>query len=219
MAWPKVLCDSIYFYECLKEHCSQRIEIPEVLYEDVVEVQERVILQQDKCELGLPSPELTGSTNEKVCFFYQLTCVPYLANQCCSIFLAVSCIHQMDQFWNSVQVVPNGNRNVCPPSCWSKQDKGSHLPHTASLCNAYYSQLHLLTPLDETKLRKDLSKILAKGIRSLAVALMHSYTWVSPTSVVEKRKIRFFLLGLINSLELFSLFTTTIMFFWHNARI
>nr|CAB3264567.1 5-oxoprolinase [Phallusia mammillata] len=79
-----------------------KIEIPDVLYEEVVEVKERVVLHQDKCKLGLGEPNIKGSTNEK---------------------------------------------------------------------------LHILEKLDETKLREDLQRVLSKGIKSLAVALMHSYTY------------------------------------------
>ena len=40
--------------------------MPEVLYEEVVEVEERVVLQQDTCQLNLPTPLIEGSTGEKV---------------------------------------------------------------------------------------------------------------------------------------------------------
>ena len=45
---------------------SQRIEVPEVLYEEVVEVEERVVLAQDSCQLQLTTPTVTGTTGEKV---------------------------------------------------------------------------------------------------------------------------------------------------------
>ena len=37
--------------------------------------------------------------------------------------------------------------------------------------------VHVFTDLDEQKLRKDLAVLLAKGVTSIAVALMHSYTY------------------------------------------
>ena len=40
--------------------------MPEVLYEEVVEVRERVVLQQESCQLGLPTPLVQGSTGEMV---------------------------------------------------------------------------------------------------------------------------------------------------------
>lgn len=39
---------------------------PDVLYERVVEVEERVVLQQESCQLGLLGDEVTGTTGEKV---------------------------------------------------------------------------------------------------------------------------------------------------------
>lgn len=48
----------------------QEIVMPEVLYEEVVEVEERVVLQQDTCQLNLPTPLLEGSTGEKVHFAF-----------------------------------------------------------------------------------------------------------------------------------------------------
>ncbi len=40
--------------------------MPNVIYEEVVEVEERVCLVQDMCQLGLNSPIVTGTTGEKV---------------------------------------------------------------------------------------------------------------------------------------------------------
>ena len=37
-----------------------------MLYEDLIEVEERVILHQDKCELGLSDDVVIGKTMEKV---------------------------------------------------------------------------------------------------------------------------------------------------------
>ena len=44
--------------------------MPEVLYEEVVEVEERVVLEQPRCELQLPTPLVEGSTGEKVYFLF-----------------------------------------------------------------------------------------------------------------------------------------------------
>lgn len=41
--------------------------MPEVLYEEIVEVEERVVLHQDTCQLQLPTPLIQGNTGEKVC--------------------------------------------------------------------------------------------------------------------------------------------------------
>ena len=40
--------------------------MPEVIYEEVVEVNERVCMVQDSCKLGLTSPVVMGTTGEKV---------------------------------------------------------------------------------------------------------------------------------------------------------
>ncbi|XP_078607993.1 5-oxoprolinase-like isoform X1 [Branchiostoma floridae x Branchiostoma japonicum] len=80
------------------------IVTPDVLYEEVVEVKERVILEQESCQLDKPADlqTVTGTTGEK---------------------------------------------------------------------------LHVWEQLDEVQLRADLQAILDRGIRSLAVVLMHSYTF------------------------------------------
>lgn len=75
---------------------------PEVLYDCVVEADERVVLCRDDCFLDLNTPEISGSTDEKVT---------------------------------------------------------------------------IIKPLDIQKLRTDLQKVLSLGIKSLAVALLHSYTF------------------------------------------
>ena len=41
--------------------------MPEVLYEEVVEVEERMVLHQDSCQLKLPTPLVQGNTGEEVC--------------------------------------------------------------------------------------------------------------------------------------------------------
>ncbi|CAN7988046.1 unnamed protein product [Ixodes hexagonus] len=78
--------------------CAQ----PEVLYEQVIEAEERVILCRNDCQLDLAFPQCKGITGEMV---------------------------------------------------------------------------NILKPLDLNKLRADLTQVLAKGIGSLAVALLHSYTF------------------------------------------
>ena len=40
--------------------------MPEVLYDEVVEVEERVVLHQEACQLLLPGPLIQGNTGEKV---------------------------------------------------------------------------------------------------------------------------------------------------------
>lgn len=78
--------------------CAQ----PEVLYEQVIEADERVVLCRNDCQLDLDSPRIQGTTGEMV---------------------------------------------------------------------------SILKPLNLDKLRVDLKQVLAKGIGSLAVALLHSYTF------------------------------------------
>lgn len=78
------------------------VQCPEVLYECVVEVDERVVLVQEKCELKHSSVKVKGITGEKV---------------------------------------------------------------------------EIRKPVDQTKLRTDLQELLNQGIKSIAVTLMHSYTF------------------------------------------
>lgn len=40
--------------------------MPEVLYEEIVEVNERVAFRQEKCELGRGETVVTGKTKEEV---------------------------------------------------------------------------------------------------------------------------------------------------------
>ena len=40
--------------------------MPEVLYEDIVEVEERVVLYQRDCQLNLDSDRVQGTTGEQV---------------------------------------------------------------------------------------------------------------------------------------------------------
>uniref|UniRef100_H2Y9L4 5-oxoprolinase n=1 Tax=Ciona savignyi TaxID=51511 RepID=H2Y9L4_CIOSA len=100
-----------------------QIKVPDVLYEDIVEVEERIILHQERCSLNINSDVLVGSTNEKV----------------------------------------------------TKSAK--HLYISCYIIKLHFSgQLYKWTKLDENKLRKNLDALLKKGIKSLAVVLMHSYT-------------------------------------------
>ncbi len=52
----------------------QEMSMPEVLYEEVLEVEERVVLKQDECQLNLPEPLVQGMTGEKVCKIYFCHC-------------------------------------------------------------------------------------------------------------------------------------------------
>ena len=54
------LADGMYY--------SQEMVMPEVLYDEVVEVEERVVLHQEACQLGMSQPLLQGTTGEKVCY-------------------------------------------------------------------------------------------------------------------------------------------------------
>lgn len=40
--------------------------MPDLLYEEVIEVEERVVLHQESCQLQLPVPLVHGNTGEKV---------------------------------------------------------------------------------------------------------------------------------------------------------
>jgi hypothetical protein len=42
--------------------------MPDVLYEEVVEVDERVVLEQQQSDLELPTPLVAGNTGERVFF-------------------------------------------------------------------------------------------------------------------------------------------------------
>lgn len=49
----------------------QKIERPELLYESVIEVDERVVMQQERCELKRTEKTVESKTGEKVvCFFH-----------------------------------------------------------------------------------------------------------------------------------------------------
>ena len=49
-----------------------------------------------------------------------------------------------------------------------------HVPADKTLTG---ESVHVMTKLNEVKLRKDLASLLDKGVSSIAVALMHSYTF------------------------------------------
>ena len=49
-------------YQC----SQQRISMPEVIYESIVEVEERVVLSQDNCQLNLKCDTVQGVTGEEV---------------------------------------------------------------------------------------------------------------------------------------------------------
>lgn len=53
--------------------------MPEVLYEAVIEVEERVVLHQDECQLNLSST-IQGTTGEEV-HKCTMTCHTYVYNQ------------------------------------------------------------------------------------------------------------------------------------------
>lgn len=44
----------------------QSIEVPSVIYDCIIEVDERVVLHQELCQLGLDNPTAVGVTGEKV---------------------------------------------------------------------------------------------------------------------------------------------------------
>lgn len=46
--------------------------MPEMIYERVIEVKERVCLVQDSCQLNLQTPVAVGTTGEKVTFVFIL---------------------------------------------------------------------------------------------------------------------------------------------------
>lgn len=47
-----------------------RIICPEVLYEDVIEVNERITLVQESCKLNDEKPIVVGNTGEHVCIIF-----------------------------------------------------------------------------------------------------------------------------------------------------
>lgn len=59
---------SVWALSCLSAF-SQKVEMPETLYESVVEADERVVLCQETCQLNLEGPVVTGTTGEKVCVY------------------------------------------------------------------------------------------------------------------------------------------------------
>ena len=66
----RVLCpNSVDQVKHLYLSCYQKATCPEVLYDEVIEVRERVVLVQEKSEIELPDESflVTASTGEKVC--------------------------------------------------------------------------------------------------------------------------------------------------------
>lgn len=59
---------------------SQSVTIPDVIYEKVIEVQERVCLVREDCELGLKSPIVTGTSGEKVSLIIIITLINNINN-------------------------------------------------------------------------------------------------------------------------------------------
>ena len=51
---------------CIYHSFIQSVEVPHVLYECVVEVDERIVLHQDSCQLMMNFPTCVGITGEKV---------------------------------------------------------------------------------------------------------------------------------------------------------
>ena len=66
----------------------QEIVTPEVLYEEVIEVDERLLLKQDKCQLNLNCQIVTGTTGEKV---YDIT----YNNEAPHVFIYLIFIHNI----------------------------------------------------------------------------------------------------------------------------
>ena len=50
--------------------------------------------------------------------------------------------------------------------------------HLHNIMRFFYLQLHILTELNKEQLIRDLKPVISKGIKSLAVVLLHSYTWI-----------------------------------------
>ena len=45
---------------------KQEISAPDQLYSDVIEIEERLVFQQDKCQINKSCDKVTGVTGEKV---------------------------------------------------------------------------------------------------------------------------------------------------------
>lgn len=55
-----------------KTVCTQEVAVPEVLYEEVIEVDERVVLRQDGCQLPRKDPKRTvkGAKHSDMFLFF-----------------------------------------------------------------------------------------------------------------------------------------------------
>ena len=57
------ITNSLHYWLC----SMQEIIMPDLLYDEVIEVEERIVLKQDKCALNILCPTMTASTGEQVC--------------------------------------------------------------------------------------------------------------------------------------------------------
>ena len=128
--------------------------MPETLYEVVVEVEERVLLVQESCQLKLDTPIVTGNTGEKVG----------------GVRGGEGKVEGVRGGHRKFSVVWYAFQSPCLP--WSLECMNS----VSLLWNFLSLQLHVWQSLDREKLKRDLQQLLDQGIRSLAVVLMHSYT-------------------------------------------
>ena len=55
----------------------QEIVCPSQLYDEVIEVEERLVLQQENCQMQMSCPVVTGTTKEKVQFVFCRTVISY----------------------------------------------------------------------------------------------------------------------------------------------
>ena len=58
--------------------------------------------------------------------------------------------------------------------------------HAICVLHIYPTQVEIWKKVDEKKLREDLKRVYDKGIRSLAVVLMHSYTYAYGVFFIKK---------------------------------
>ena len=110
--------------------------MPPVLYEEVVEVEGKVVLtQEDRCQLDKSAMEHVPAGR-----------------------------HQ-----NELSISPKSQYNL------DNQQYSSCFVFTERTLTG--ESVHVMIPLNEDKLREDMAGLLAKGVTSIAVALMHSYTY------------------------------------------